>query len=173
MPYSCSEWGEAGSLDLPPIVDDGLGENIVFNWFENPNGTNIYPLIVFLDHTMSIDRILGTNPAPTMANLIIQNLIENLPGLSTNKVGDYELTRYYPNPFNPILNMDFQLEKSGFTKVEVYDLKGNLIDGIYSGFLQKGKHQFVWDGEEHPSGTYFISFSSKESTVSTSIVLLK
>ncbi len=162
---------------MPPIVDDGAGVNIVFNWFENPNGTNIYPLIVFLDHTMKVDRILGTNPLPAMANNWIENLVENVPDsggtLGIEEAEEYQLHRIYPNPFNPVLNVDFQLEKSGLTKVEVYDLQGNQVDVVYSGFLQSGNHNFSWDAEEHPSGTYFVSLISGESKITTSVVLLK
>ncbi len=126
---------------------------------------------------MKVDRILGTNPLPAMANIFIENMVENIPdgggNLKIENPIEYPLHRVYPNPFNPVLTMDFRLDKSGFTLVEVYDLKGTMVDAIYSGVLQKGSHQFNWDAEKHPSGTYFVSLLSGDSKVSTSVVLLK
>ena len=138
---------------------------------------NIYPLIVFLDHTMKVDKILGTNPLPVVANLFIESLVDNVPdsgdNLGIEELAEYHLHRVYPNPFNPILNIEFQLEKSDLSKVEVYDLQGNQVDVLYNGFLKSGHYKFSWDAEEHPSGTYFVSLISSESKVTTSAVLLK
>ena len=63
-------------MDIPPIINDGVS-NTVFNWFTNPNGTGIYPLIVFINHELVINRIMGTSPSPTMANLLIENMLNN------------------------------------------------------------------------------------------------
>ena len=54
QPYSCNAWGEVGSIGIPPIVDDGTN-NTIFKWFNNPGGLRIYPLIIFIDHTLKID----------------------------------------------------------------------------------------------------------------------
>ena len=79
QPYSCSQWGDYGTVDIPLIVDDGDGYT-VFDWFENPNeGESIASLILFIDHTMKIVNIMSSSPSLIMANFIIENMLEHLP----------------------------------------------------------------------------------------------
>jgi len=75
QPYSCTQWGNAGSSGIPPIVDDGTINT--FNWFNNPGGE--YPLIIFLDHTMEIVNIMGSSPSLTMSNIIIDVMLDAIP----------------------------------------------------------------------------------------------
>ena len=89
QPYSCTQWGNAGSNGIPPIVDDGTN-NTIFNWFNNPNGTGIYPLIIFIDYTMKIINIMGSSPSQTMANIQIEAMLENLlPGCMNETACNY------------------------------------------------------------------------------------
>ena len=176
QPYSCTDWGEGGILNIPSIIDGDQSAVKVIDWFENTN-TNKYPLAVFIDHEMKIFQIIEESPTEGDTKIIIDLLLENVPDsggtLGIEVAEEYQLHRIYPNPFNPVLNVDFQLEKSGLTKVEVYDLQGNQVDVVYSGFLQSGNNNFSWDAEKHPSGTYFVSLISGESKITTSVVLLK
>mgnify|MGYP001059401821 CR=1 FL=1 len=80
-PITCTQWGDEGELGIPPIVDDGPPPYTISNWFENPNGAGIgvASLIVFIDHTMKIFNIMGSSPSFTMANIIIETMLEALP----------------------------------------------------------------------------------------------
>ena len=207
-PTSCVNWGKAETIDIPPIIDDGA-LNTVFNWFENPNGTGIYPLIVFINHELVINRIMGTSPSPTMANLLIENMLNNCSegfdcngncggtdvpafecsggGLACNEnaclnlakptdrilINNFNLTRLYPNPFNPILNIDFEINQAGWVNVNITDITGSMVKTVYEGFEGVGKHQISWDSETLPSGTYFVTFEFENLSLTKKVVLLK
>ena len=47
----------------------------------------------------------------------------------------------YPNPFNPLCFIKFQLEKSQFIKIKVYDLLGNEIQLLNNKTLPSGEHR--------------------------------
>ncbi len=78
MPYSCTQWGDYGTIGIPSIVDDGTA-NTVFNWFENPSSAGLGSLIVFFDHTITVANIRSSAPSFNMANAIIGNLLNDVP----------------------------------------------------------------------------------------------
>ncbi len=69
----------------------------------------------------------------------------------------------YPNPFNPITNIQFtlpQMEIHSETIINIYDLNGTLVETILNEYLSSGHHQLNWDAGSHPSGMYFIYIQS-------------
>jgi hypothetical protein len=62
----------------------------------------------------------------------------------------------YPNPFNPMTNINFQLEKSNFTEIKIYDINGREVEIIFSDVLQSGIFNFEWTASNLPSGMYLI-----------------
>ena len=152
---------------------------------------------------------MGTSPSPTMANLLIENMLNNCSegfdcngncggtdvpafecsegGLACNEnaclnlakptdrilINNFNLTRLYPNPFNPILNIDFEINQAGWVKVNITDITGSMVKTIYEGYEGVGKHQISWDSETLPSGTYFVTFEFENLSLTKKVVLLK
>jgi len=84
----------------------------------------------------------------------------------------------YPNPFNPQTHIQFGIKEAGSISIRVYDLQGKLIDDLFNGYLDQGKHNVVWNaentnGKSISSGTYLIKISDGNSTVSRHLTLLK
>ena len=178
QPYSCTQWGNTGSIDIPPIVDDGT-INTIFKWFNNPGGPSIYPLIIFIDHSLKIVYIENSMPSYDGSNFIIEAMLENLPEMSISISNDrlilntFQLTRFYPNPFNPVLNINFDMSQAGVIQVEILDIGGTHIETLFSGFQQPGSYQLNWNAESMPSGVYLVSLKSDDKTTTEKVVLLK
>jgi hypothetical protein len=68
---------------------------------------------------------------------------------------DYALCQNYPNPFNPATNIKFDLPKSGFVKLVIYDLLGKEIAHLVNLQLQAGIYNADWDASSYPSGVYY------------------
>ena len=156
----------------------------MFEWFDNPSGAGIFPLIVFIDHNMTVANVLGTSPSTTVANIMIQNLIDNIPIESDDlskidsngilEVENFEIRQLYPNPFNPSLNIEIKNSFSEIIKIDIIDINGQLISTLYSGLLNVGIHYFNWNAKFESSGVYFISFSSDKGPRSMrKVVLIK
>ena len=79
----------------------------------------------------------------------------------------------YPNPFNPLYFIKFQLEKSHFVKIKVHDLLGNEIQLLNNKTLPSGEHRLLWDGEKHASGSYFINVEYDQNVISQKVTLIK
>ncbi len=181
QPYSCSEWGGTGDVGIPPIVDDGVGYN-VFEWFTNPSGPGIFPLIAVIDHQMIITSILGTSPSPVVANIMIQTLLDQIPldNLSVSaddspaRLRNFRIRQLYPNPFNPSLTIDLYSFESAAIDVDILSIDGKLISTLYSGDLVPGNHQLTWNASSQPAGIYLVSVLSEAgSRIVRKVVLLK
>ena len=79
----------------------------------------------------------------------------------------------YPNPFNPLCFIKFQLEKSHFVKIKVHDLLGNEIQLLNNKTLPSGEHRLLWDGEKHSSGSYFINVEYDQNVIFQKVTLIK
>ena len=82
-------------------------------------------------------------------------------------------SRAYPNPFNPICNIDIYIDQDQFVKIIVNNLLGNQIKILNNKILQRGSHQFVWDAKNHSDGVYFIKVEYNQSFETKKITLLK
>jgi hypothetical protein len=65
-----------------------------------------------------------------------------------------------PNPFNPVTTIAWSLPASGPVQVEVYDVRGRLVRGLYDGPAPAGPGEVCWDGREADgraaaAGVYF------------------
>lgn len=84
----------------------------------------------------------------------------------------------YPNPFNPQTTISFELSEKGFTKLEIYNIKGQKVKDLVQGNLNAGKHDFVWDGKNNSnnkvaSGVYFYSLTHENRSLVKKMIALK
>ncbi|NQV41601.1 MAG: T9SS type A sorting domain-containing protein [Candidatus Marinimicrobia bacterium] len=81
---------------------------------------------------------------------------------SNLKPSEVKLNEAFPNPFNPDVNIAFTLENEVENLLlEIYDIKGALIQTLSSGFQDAGRHDFKWHGLDHhdnavTSGIYMV-----------------
>ena len=62
--------------------------------------------------------------------------------------GSFALIGNYPNPFNANTEIRLQLAKAGPVALNIYDVQGRLVRGLWSGLLAAGAHQLIWDGRD-------------------------
>ena len=86
---------------------------------------------------------------------------------------NFEIKNIYPNPFNPNVNFDLQINNSDLVEINVYDLKGNKVFEIFSGFLNSGTHSFNWNANNFPTGIYILSSSSTNFVSNQKVLLMK
>jgi hypothetical protein len=77
-----------------------------------------------------------------------------------------ELTGIYPNPFNPDTNIKFLLATGSEIKLDIYNIRGQLVASLAEGYLSAGEHVVHWDGKDKTgrassTGIYFCKFSAR------------
>ncbi|MDZ7315650.1 MAG: CotH kinase family protein [candidate division KSB1 bacterium] len=70
-------------------------------------------------------------------------------------VREYRLYQNYPNPFNAQTTIPFDLPCPSRVKLQVYNLRGQLISSLLDEFLDTGRHSILWRGDSFSSGVYF------------------
>jgi len=88
------------------------------------------------------------------------NSIMNNVGL----IESYSLEQNYPNPFNPTTTIPFQLPKSSFVKLTIYDITGRLIKNLINEYKNAGYYSVNWDTDNVVSGIYFYKIDAGEFT---------
>ena len=71
----------------------------------------------------------------------------------------YELMAAYPNPFNPVTQLDVVLPVRADARLSVSNLRGEEVALLHQGLLSAGTHSFAFDGSAFASGWYLARFS--------------
>ncbi len=62
------------------------------------------------------------------------------------------LLQNYPNPFNSETVIKFTLPGAGYVDLAIHDIKGHLVDRLFTGYLEAGQHVVHW-GARGQNGT--------------------
>ena len=79
----------------------------------------------------------------------------------------------FPNPFNPITMLRFELPQASFVKMGVYDIAGRLVATLVDGWREVGVHSVTFDGLNLTSGVYICRLQAGAFTAFGKMVLLK
>jgi hypothetical protein len=93
--------------------------------------------------------------------------------ISTEVPAKYSLSQNYPNPFNPTTNIKFDIVKSGFVSLKIYDLSGREISNLVSEKLGVGSYKYSFDGAALSSGIYFYTLKTDGFTETKKMMLIK
>lgn len=83
------------------------------------------------------------------------------------------LKECYPNPFNNMATVRFEVAKNSPVKLELYDLTGRLVQTVADGDYAAGVHQVSVDGSILASGTYFIRATINDKVFTRKLTLIK
>ena len=86
----------------------------------------------------------------------------------------HSISAAYPNPFNPVVNFDIDLDGDRYVDARVYNLSGQEVAVIHEGMLSGNSQKLSWMAENQSSGIYFIKVAV-DGVVATNnkIILLK
>jgi N-acetylneuraminic acid mutarotase len=85
----------------------------------------------------------------------------------------FALSQNYPNPFNPSTTIRFDLPKSSFVTLRVYDLLGKEITTLVNEKKSSGEYTIDWNGKDLPSGLYIYQLKAGDFTETRKLVLQK
>jgi len=83
------------------------------------------------------------------------------------------LHQNFPNPFNPVTSISFDLAAAGNVTIEIYDMTGRLLETVYSGVLPAGNHAVQFDASGYASGSYVYSLRTQDVRLTRRMTLIK
>ena len=85
----------------------------------------------------------------------------------------YKLNQNYPNPFNPLSTIGYQIPKSGFISIKVYNILGREVATLVNEEKPAGTYEVHFNGENFSSGIYFYKLKAGNYSSIKKMVLIK
>lgn len=167
---NCQAWANLGATF--PIADD-RSSGI---WSDFGTGAIPRNAIIDTDGVVRYNSI-GYNESAVMA--ILDDLL-SVTGIvsETESPEKHQLISVFPNPFNGETQIEFELPRSGYVTLSIYDGKGSKVRQLLASNISAGSHQIIWNsrdesGSELPSGVYIATLAHTKGLDTRKILLLK
>ena len=85
-------------------------------------------------------------------------IVTGIKDLEHNVPKAFQLYQNYPNPFNASTKIEYQLSKSGYVDLSVYNTLGQKVAILVSQTQQIGTYKIEWNGSDFADGLYFYRF---------------
>lgn len=152
--------------------------NGTLNWEKRENGSasqNDYASGIVVGDTALIfvtgsANFSGTGVAYYTLRYTEFNSVEPISG---NIPLSYSLKQNYPNPFNPVTTIRFDISRSSFVTVSVFDITGRELEVLASENVKAGEYQVVWDASGYSSGIYFYTLTAGDFRQTKKMMLIK
>lgn len=105
--------------------------------------------------------------------------IENQSNSNDLEIGNtiipskFALYENYPNPFNPITHIQYDLPENANVVLSVYDIQGQKIIDLVNSYKEAGSYDIIFDGSKFSSGTYFYKIVAGEFSKVKRMLLIK
>lgn len=139
------------------------------NWLHIDQGMNnarVTSLCVLNEYIFAGTTLNGVYRRHLSEIIGLQNISEEIPD-------KFFLSQNFPNPFNPITNINFGLPQKTFVKLVIFDLQGREVLQLVNNELSAGLYNIDFDASHLPSSVYFYSIVAKNFFEVKKMVLVK
>ncbi|MBC8255686.1 MAG: T9SS type A sorting domain-containing protein, partial [Candidatus Marinimicrobia bacterium] len=118
---------------------------------------------------------------PIEGNLAIRAYLSNEPLniISSEIPFKYGIKDIFPNPFNPIANIQFEISEFSQVQLSIFDINGRLVKTLINDMMNPGQYNSKWNssddyGNQVSTGIYFAILESNNRLIQArKLVLLK
>ncbi len=90
----------------------------------------------------------------------------------TNPV-KYSLAQNFPNPFNPVTQLEYGISELGFVTLKVFDILGKEVKTLVNEVKPSGKYKVEFNGSRLPNGIYFYQMEIGNFVSTKKMLLIK
>jgi len=187
-------------LYSPGNNTQGWESNLTLVWYKVPAATN-YTVQLAIDSLMNwtlindstlTDSIKTINGLPNNSWYYWRVNARNVAGTGpwsevwrfrigyigiqpiSNKIPErFCLYDNYPNPFNAVTRIEFDIPTSSYVKLTVYDMLGREVSRPVEQRLEAGRYMLNFDASSLSSGAYFYRIEAGEFTESKAMIVTK
>jgi photosystem II stability/assembly factor-like uncharacterized protein len=102
-----------------------------------------------------------------------RTIITSANGNENELPKSYKLYDNYPNPFNPVTKIKFDLPSNSNVKLKVFDVTGREVADLINGELKAGTYEYQFNAVNLSSGMYFYRIEMSNYTEIKRMVLIK
>jgi hypothetical protein len=110
---------------------------------------------------------------PTFKGAFDPHVILNTIVSEDIKPNRYVLYQNFPNPFNPVTSIKYEIARRGVTELNIYNVIGQKVKTINLGYKDIGSYTYYLDMSEYASGLYMYQLKSGQISKVKKMLLLK
>jgi hypothetical protein len=129
--------------------------------------------LIQYDTATGVASLIGNTGYQAVNSIAISQQTVGIENITTEIPSAYNLYQNYPNPFNPSTNIKFDLPKSGFVKLAVYDALGREVSVLVNENLKAGSYSYSFSASSLASGVYFYRISSEDFSAVKRMLMIK
>jgi hypothetical protein len=69
---------------------------------------------------------------------------------------EFGISKIFPNPFNPVTHIQYELMQFGLISITIYDIQGRVVDQLMNEYKNPGHYSLNWNAVNHASGMYIV-----------------
>jgi ligand-binding sensor domain-containing protein len=142
-------------------TDDGATWTLMNYGLTN---TNVHGLVLTYDRHLIVSTSSGVFRTSGQITLVTEK--DEAPFAFT-------LVQNFPNPFNPVTTIRYELRTPGDVSLNIFDIFGRTISTLVEEKQQAGNHEAVWNAGGFSSGVYFCRLVTKDFIQAKKMILLK
>ena len=125
--------------------------------------------VVFNKDSLNFSNLYGKS---------LQIIILDINKISSTVPEKFELYQNFPNPFNPVTKIKFDIPQitgnnSSDVKLIIYDQLGREVESLLNKQLGSGTYEVTWDAGKYSSGIYFYKLIFGNFSETKKLMLLK
>ena len=143
--------GDDVMIDIPVMGEDG--NEYSRNYLQKGE---VPSFKLLKESTNEVVDLGGDIPAWTSNGIfILEGLVEVAPLDDISIPQSLVINDVYPNPFNPVANLSFNLDMDYEVSIQIFDLQGRVVATLVDKeFMSAGAHSISWNAERQSSGVY-------------------
>jgi hypothetical protein len=102
-----------------------------------------------------VDITTGNVMAARPNICLLTSVVSGNQNQHSNVPKDFKLYQNYPNPFNPMTKIKFDVPKSSFVTLKIYDILGKEVASLVNEKLQPNSYAIDFNASGLNSGVYF------------------
>jgi len=158
-------WNVDGFTDVPAIGVDSEGREMYVGYAEAGDKISF--------------KVLDASTGALLEMETDGNIEWNNMGISVINLTDVflptevSLSNAYPNPFNPVTMLTYDVPSDMFVSMGIYDVRGRLVDELVDGMREQGRYEVTWNADQHSSGVYMIKMTAGRAVKVQKVMLVK
>ncbi len=118
-------------------------------------------------------QTLLTDHEDSEAAKILQELLGMEEPLCNSIPSEYNLGNPYPNPFNPVVNIPYELPEVTQVQINIYDIAGKKVQTVVDRNQLPGRYNINFNASHFASGVYIVRISCPNYNEVRKMLLLK
>jgi subtilisin family serine protease/glutamine cyclotransferase len=154
------------------VIDTGssIDINVFFNARFTPPGDYYADIVINSNDPMDSVKLIPVHLTVTSIPDLVSEVEMTIPTV-------FALRQNYPNPFNPSTTIQYDLPKSAYVTLSIYNILGELVTTLIDGTRSAGTYSVQWNCQTRygtaSSGIYFAVIQAGDFRKTVKMILMK